>query len=896
MIVLLGLFLLVTISLPWINLFTSKLLKKELAELRQESAHLRDLVFTLNEAEPPAPEPDAFEIETQKPGPAPTPPISAAEPLSEQSYRVPVTQYSRERMETLSERIQAKGTSNFELDIGTKLPVWIGAVSLICAAFFLVKYSIEAGWLGPAMRVSLGALFGASLIGAGQWIARRTNIANYDRISQGLVGAGIVSLYVSLYAAINLYSLLQPTPGFAAMTGVTALAVILSLRHGQAIAAFGLVGGLMTPALIGSPEPNVITLFGYLFLLFAGMLFILARKGWWILAGAALAGLFIWTGIWYETAFSDSDAFVLVAFAMAVCGLVLGVTQKYITPEDEDTSGPHEIHKLNHLALGGAAFTIIYLNVRITLSLFDWSMLSLLSLACIGLVYFRPGIYMRALCAKLSADLILLLIWMDGAPLANAVAVTSGLAAIYVVLPYFLMRKTRDPRQWAVIQCVAAIALYLICWLQLDIPATFSDHRFWGITGLGLGVMSIVQAKKIRETYQANDGIQDYLVAIYALAATAFISLGLSIEVERTYLPLVFSAEAAAVIWIYSRTGIEFLKKIAMILTLVFIGANMGQIELFTAIITNGLFGEAPSRYAISGLMLHLPLLKLGVSALFMGLASLLYTRTEEPEPLLFHLLFSTTLALILATGYYLLRDIFQTNSDFFSVRAGFIERGVITVASGALGIGILQLARYWNTERLRRYGLLLLQLTMVRLVWFDLVILNPYLSPTQFVGNLPILNGVTMVYGAGILLSILGMSNRLKDENLPGAGNVYALTGLAFLFALISLTVRQYFHGGTLAQGIMNGAEFYTYSVAWLLTGLGLLGFGLVYRNKTARIASLSFLLLTVTKVFLFDASELEGLYRVFSFLGLGLSLICLSFFYARFFLKKEGRDLDGN
>jgi uncharacterized membrane protein len=35
---------------------------------------------------------------------------------------------------------------------------------------------------------------------------------------------------------------------------------------------------------------------------------------------------------------------------------------------------------------------------------------------------------------------------------------------------------------------------------------------------------------------------------------------------------------------------------------------------------------------------------------------------------------------------------------------------------------------------------------------------------------------------------------------------------------------------------------------------------------------------------VFLLDAGSLTGLYRVFSFLGLGLSLMGISYFYSRF------------
>ena len=165
-----------------------------------------------------------------------------------------------------------KAQSKFEQNIATRLPVWIGAISLIFAAFFLVKYSIELGWLRPTVRVSLGGLFGGALLAAGQWIGRREHIANSARIGQGLVGAGLVALYVSIYAAINLYDLLPPLLGFGSMTVVTALAVIMSLRHGQPIAIFGLLGGLLTPALIGSDDPNALAMFGYLFFLFSGML------------------------------------------------------------------------------------------------------------------------------------------------------------------------------------------------------------------------------------------------------------------------------------------------------------------------------------------------------------------------------------------------------------------------------------------------------------------------------------------------------------------------------------------------------------------------------------------------------------------------------------------------
>jgi uncharacterized membrane protein len=58
---------------------------------------------------------------------------------------------------------------------------------------------------------------------------------------------------------------------------------------------------------------------------------------------------------------------------------------------------------------------------------------------------------------------------------------------------------------------------------------------------------------------------------------------------------------------------------------------------------------------------------------------------------------------------------------------------------------------------------------------------------------------------------------------------------------------------------------------------------------SRALRFVSLGFLLLTVAKVFLYDLAALEGLYRILSFLGLGVSLILVSLLYQRFVFSRE-------
>ena len=102
--------------------------------------------------------------------------------------------------------------------------------------------------------------------------------------------------------------------------------------------------------------------------------------------------------------------------------------------------------------------------------------------------------------------------------------------------------------------------------------------------------------------------------------------------------------------------------------------------------------------------------------------------------------------------------------------------------------------------------------------------------------------------------------------------------------FVFVSLSVRQFYHGAYLDSGLISNAEIYTYSIAWLLLGFGLLFAGVLRNDSMMRVASLLIMLLAIGKVFLYDASELTGLWRVFSFFGLGLSLLGLSWFYSKF------------
>ncbi len=72
--------------------------------------------------------------------------------------------------------------------------------------------------------------------------------------------------------------------------------------------------------------------------------------------------------------------------------------------------------------------------------------------------------------------------------------------------------------------------------------------------------------------------------------------------------------------------------------------------------------------------------------------------------------------------------------------------------------------------------------------------------------------------------------------------------------------------------------------TVAWGIEGAVLLGVGFPLRDRTLRLSGLVLFLVCVGKLFLYDLRALETLYRILSFLVLGLILVGVSWVYTRF------------
>src|SRR4051812_36144554 len=149
----------------------------------------------------------------------------------------------------------------FEERIGTRWVVWVGGLTLALGGFFMVRYSIEAGLLGPGVRTILGGLFALALLGAGEWTRRKESISEIAalpiaNIPAILAAAGTAVAFATVYAAYALYDFLAPASAFI-LLGIVAMATLAAaLLHGPALAGLGVVGAFLTPVLVSSGKAD----------------------------------------------------------------------------------------------------------------------------------------------------------------------------------------------------------------------------------------------------------------------------------------------------------------------------------------------------------------------------------------------------------------------------------------------------------------------------------------------------------------------------------------------------------------------------------------------------------------------------------------------------------------
>jgi uncharacterized membrane protein len=97
-------------------------------------------------------------------------------------------------------------------------------------------------------------------------------------------------------------------------------------------------------------------------------------------------------------------------------------------------------------------------------------------------------------------------------------------------------------------------------------------------------------------------------------------------------------------------------------------------------------------------------------------------------------------------------------------------------------------------------------------------------------------------------------------------------------------LREQGYEHGTYKEVARMRDLQQLVLSGVWLLYSVTLMVAGLWRRSQGLRIMAIVLFGITILKIFIYDLSFLETLYRIFSFVGLGVILLGVSYLYQRY------------
>ena len=203
----------------------------------------------------------------------------------------------------------------------------IGIVAILTGVAVFLKLAIDSHWIhpSPAGKVITGLLLGTGVV---LW-SERFRRKGYPAFSYSLKAVGSGTLYLALWASFHIYHLVPAPVALLLMVGVTAWnATMAWVQDAELLAAYALVGGFATPALLGPGDGHFTFLFSYLFAMDAAVLFLIAKKPWQrLILGSfpATVMYFIgWYSAWWDPTQSLPVGFfiVLLAAPMVLTALV----------------------------------------------------------------------------------------------------------------------------------------------------------------------------------------------------------------------------------------------------------------------------------------------------------------------------------------------------------------------------------------------------------------------------------------------------------------------------------------------------------------------------------------------------------------------------------------------
>jgi uncharacterized membrane protein len=202
-------------------------------------------------------------------------------------------------------------TRSLESKLGAQVFNRIGIIAILAGTATFLKLAVDRQWIGPVTRILIGLIAGAGLV---VWSERfrRKGFAGFS-YSLKAIGSGV--LYLTLWAAFQLYHLLPAEAALAGMILVTAWNAYMAwAQDSELLAVYAVAGGFATPLLLSTGGNHEVFLFSYLLAIDVATVALVRLKPWArLLLGAFPAMVAYFIG-WYIQFFTASELGVTAVF------------------------------------------------------------------------------------------------------------------------------------------------------------------------------------------------------------------------------------------------------------------------------------------------------------------------------------------------------------------------------------------------------------------------------------------------------------------------------------------------------------------------------------------------------------------------------------------------------
>jgi uncharacterized membrane protein len=228
----------------------------------------------------------------------------------------------------------SQASTSFENKLGAQIFNRVGVIALLIGATWFLKLAMDNHWIGPLGRVVAGLFAGAGVV---VW-SERFRHRGFPAFSYSLKAIGSGVLYLSLWAAFQLYHLLPAEAALGAMILITAWNAYMAwAQNSELLAAYALAGGLATPLLLSTGGNHEIFLFTYLLAIDIATVVLVRLKPWPRLLLGAFPATVVYFITWYMQFYTREDLLVTSIF-IALFFLVFASVSIGSSEATDDTS------------------------------------------------------------------------------------------------------------------------------------------------------------------------------------------------------------------------------------------------------------------------------------------------------------------------------------------------------------------------------------------------------------------------------------------------------------------------------------------------------------------------------------------------------------------------------